>query len=65
MKKLGFYVFSAVATFLSMIGVSFAAVDATVTTALSDGLTDVKTIGAAALIIVIAIAVFRKMRGAA
>jgi len=42
-----------------------AAVDPAVTTAMADGLTDVGTVGAAGLIIVIAIAVYRYMKRSA
>lgn len=44
---------------------SQAAVPTSVSTALSDGLTDVGTIGAGGLVIVIAVAVYRYMKRAA
>lgn len=44
------------------IGSAVAAVPENVTTAMGDGLTDVKTVAAAGLIIVIALAVFRYMK---
>jgi hypothetical protein len=43
---------------------AMAAVPANVTTALADGLTDSGTVAAAALIIVVAVAVFKYMRRA-
>ncbi|ANE57714.1 hypothetical protein AYM39_11110 [Methylomonas sp. DH-1] len=44
------------------VGSAVAAVPENVTTAMSDGLTDVKTVAAAGLIIVIAIVVFKYMK---
>lgn len=44
---------------------SQAAVPVSVSTALSDGLTDVSTIGSGGLVIVIAVAVYRYMKRAA
>ena len=47
-----------------MFGTAQAAVPAAVTTALSDGLADATTVASAALIIVVAVAVFKYMRRA-
>lgn len=58
MKKL----FAFLTLSVMSIGSAFAAVDAAVTTAMSDAKTDVGTIGAASLIVVIAIAVFRYLK---
>lgn len=44
--------------------VSAAAVDATITTALSDASTDSKTVGSAVLVVLVGIAVFKYMRKA-
>lgn len=63
MKKIALS-FAALVSFLFAMSAN-AALDTTVTTAMADGLTDTKALGALGLIIVIAVAVFRKMKSAA
>lgn len=60
-KKVG----AASALAVAGVGSASAAVDTAVSTALSDAQTDVGTIGAAALLIVIAIAVYKYMKRSA
>lgn len=63
MKKLNLVRFAAAAFVLAPLS-AFAALDTAVTAAMGDGASDVKAIGALALVIVIGIAVFKYMKRA-